>query len=223
MRITKAIFFAVAASASVASWGAVAADACPTAPRPEVVVQTPTLEAVTNAVPEPVAYAPFPKAMETSLGPGWTVNGLTVVRPLVKTQIYTADAQVDGKTCVWVTKAVVSFGFFEPANIYISSKYKPGTCEYETIRGHENQHVGIHLNTREKHVPLMASRIEKALVSAGPVKAADASAALRTIQATMSGAVDDGIRSFQVETGQLNGLLDSTDSYLRLQSRCSNW
>jgi len=220
MKINKAILFAVAAGASMLPFSA-SAQGCPQAPKPEIEVQTPYLEVSMNSVPEPVAYAPFPKAMETSLGPGWTINGLTVVRPLVKTQITTADAKVDGKTCVWVTKAVVSFGFFEPANIYVSSRYKPGTCEFDAIRNHENQHVGIHLNTRAKHVPLMQARIEKAVT--GAVKASDAASGIKAIQANMSEAVDDGIRSFQVETGQLNGLLDSTNSYLKLQSQCSNW
>lgn len=223
MRISPAIMFAAVGAALVAAAPARAAEPCPVAPRTEVEVRTPNLDVALNAVPEPVAYAPFPKAMETSLGPGWTINGLTVVRPLVKTQIFTADAKAGGGSCVWVTKAVVNFGFFEPAGVYVSNKYKPGSCEFETIRGHENQHVGIHLNTRTKHVPLMRARVEQALAKIMPVKASDPSAALRTIQAAMSEAVDDGIRAFQVETGQLNGMLDSTDSYLKLQSQCSNW
>lgn len=201
----------------------VAAQNCPTPGKAEVDIRTPVVEVALNAVPEPVAYAPFPKAMETSLGPGWTINGLTVVRPLVKTQLFTEDAASGGSTCVWVKKAVVSFGFFEPASIYVSSNYKPGSCEYEAIKTHENQHVGIHLNTRMKHVPLMRARIQEALDRAGPIKAADASVALRKIQGIVSEAVDDGIRAFQIETGRLNAVIDSTDSYLRLQSTCSNW
>lgn len=223
MRINPAIMVAAVGAALLAAAPARAADACPVAPRADVEVRTPTLDVAMNAVPEPVAYAPFPKAMETSLGPGWTINGLTVVRPLVKTQIFTADAKAGAQTCVWVTKAVVNFGFFEPAGVYISNKYKPGSCEFETIRGHENQHVGIHLNTRSKHVPMMREKVADALAKIMPVKASDPSEALRKIQAAMSEAVDDSIRDFQVETGQLNGMLDSTDSYLKLQSKCSNW
>ena len=174
-------------------------------------------------VADPVKYAPFPKAMESSLGPGWTINGLTVVKPLVKSQIYTADTKADGKACVWVTKVNVSFGFFAPANIYVSSRYKPGTCEFDTIRNHENQHVGIHVNTRLKHVPMMKERVQLALAKLGPVEAPDAQAALARIQATVSDAVEDGLKGFRIETGTLSGMIDSTDSYLQLQSRCSNW
>jgi hypothetical protein len=200
-----------------------AAGACATASPADIQVRTPPMEVAFQQVADPVRYAPFPKAMESSLGPGWTINGLTVVKPLVKTQIFTADTKADGKACVWVTKVNVSFGFFEPANIYVSNRYKPGTCEFETIRNHENQHVGIHVNTRLKHVPLMRDKVQAALAKLGPVAAADIPAATARIQAIVSDAVDDGLKGYRIESGTLSGMIDSTDSYLSLQSQCSNW
>lgn len=203
--------------------GPAAAQACPAASAVEVEVKSPAMEVAFEQVADPVRYAPFPKAMESSLGPGWTINGLTVVKPLVRTQIYTEDAKADGKTCVRPTRVTVSFGFFAPANIYVSNKYRPGTCEFETIRNHENQHVGIHLNTRTKHVPLMRERIRLALAKLGPVTEADGQAAVNRIRATVSDAVDEALKGYRIETGTLSGMIDSTDSYLQLQSRCSNW
>jgi len=203
--------------------GPAAAAGCGAGAPAEVEVKTPTMEIAFEQVADPVRYAPFPKAMESSLGPGWTINGLTVVKPLVRTQIYTEDTPSGPATCVRPTKVSVSFGFFAPANIYVSNRYRPGTCEFETIRNHENQHVGIHLNTRLKHVPLMRARVQQALAKLGPVADADPQAALNRIRATVSDAVDEALKGYRIETGTLSGMIDSTDSYLQLQSRCSNW
>ena len=203
--------------------GTALADDCARPAAPEVEMVLPPLQVLSEAVTNVASKAPWPKAMETSLGPGWSINGLTVVRPQVTTEIHTAERKSGGGTCMYVSKAVVNFSFTDPARIYVSSKYAPGSCEYDAIAAHENQHVGIHLNTRAAYSPVLKRKVMEALVSGGPVSARTSEEATARLQERISTAIDDGIREFQGMTARFNGLIDTTDNYLALQSGCDNW
>lgn len=197
------------------------AETCSNPSAPIVEVVLPAINMVTESADNVAAKAPWPKTMETSLGPGWTINGLTLVRPLVTTQLHTVDRKVGREACVQASKAVLTFSFAEPARIYISGKYAPDSCEYKAILNHEHQHVGIHLNTRAAYSPILRKKVREATSSGA--RGATPEEASGRLQAKLSAAIDESIREFQSITAHHNGLIDTTESYLTLQANCASW
>jgi len=50
------------------------------------------------------------------------------------------------KYCVWAESVDIDFSF-KRMDVYISSQYPAGSCEYNVILKHENQHVAINKRT----------------------------------------------------------------------------
>lgn len=197
------------------------ADGCATSSVPDIEVKLPDIDMVVETATNVASKAPWPKTMETSLGPGWTINGLTLVRPLVTSQMHTSDRKSGGRPCVRATKAVLTFAFAAPARIYVSDKYRPDSCEYQSILGHEHQHVGIHLNMRAAYAPVFRKNIQTALASGA--SGATVEEASQALQARLSTAIDKGIQEFQAITAKHNAQIDTTESYLALQAGCDEW
>lgn len=214
---------AAAALFMLGTIGTAWADTCPATGKPVVEVRLPDLKVISESSTNVASKAPWPRAMETSLGPGWTINGLTLVRPQVTTQIHTVETKTAGGTCIQATKAIVDFSFADPARVYVSSKYAVGSCEHTAILAHENQHVGIHLNTRAAYAPILRKRVQDMLTSAGTVQATTSEAATAELQARLSAVIDEGIREFQGMTARFNAMIDTTENYLALQAGCDDW
>jgi hypothetical protein len=108
-------------------------------------------------------------------------------------------------------------------DVYIASEFQPGTCEYKTVRDHENQHVSTNNATLKEFAPRFRAELEKILSAQQPIFAADVQAAtdaaLTSVQRRMGAYMDQ----FQHMTAERNAPLDSASNYHETAKLCANW
>jgi hypothetical protein len=127
--------------------------------------------------------------------------------------------------CVWVDSVDVSFSYAQ-MNVYVSSQYPEGTCPYEVILKHENQHVAIDERVLSKY----RTRIEWALkrsrgipTKARPMSVISMNNGKAVIAERLNRVVDPILKAYQKEIIKENGKIDTPTNYRRTQALCNNW
>ena len=118
---------------------------------------------------------------------------------LTKCQIDVAKGE-NGKTVIDM------YIGFQPFLIDISTKYQPGTCEFDQIVKHELTHVALHRRTMEKYKKHMAAEI---LAVVGD----DAGLSLAEIRRRAHAGFFNVWKKYHEEDDRQQGLLDGPDHY----------
>ncbi len=156
-------------------------------------------------------------------GPWHLPLGLTVADLAMRfeTQFYYSEAPTVGH-CAALAEAKVVVGYPE-ATVYISSDYPAGSCEYEAILAHENEHVAINRAVLQAHQGKFEDALRRVLRSKKAIytlrKEEARSAYLLELQRQLRPVVAEMV----AERNQRNGAIDTRDNYLRLMSQCSHW
>jgi acyl-CoA thioesterase FadM len=126
---------------------------------------------------------------------------------------------------VWTDTVKVNFSFTR-MDVYISSQYPEGSCPYNVVVGHENQHVAINTRLLKKYKAL----IERALkadrgipTKARPLNVLSMENGRKIIAARINHIVDPLMVRFKNEVTKENGKIDTAQNYRRTQARCKNW
>lgn len=126
---------------------------------------------------------------------------------------------------MWIKNLKVDFSYSKLI-VYITASYPMGSCEYETTRDHEDQHVAIHKRIYEKYKKIL----QNSLAHAKEIPLADHPVTVRSVEAgkvliadLLSKATDPIFERFQNELSEEQSKLDSPENYGVLKSRCSNW
>lgn len=201
----------LAAALAVAVPSASRAAACPRT-TPEVTVSTPDVSVDVQDVRSVVDYTAFPWQTQNTMAPGWVINGLTVARPRSSYQV----EALQGPGCYALTKVALTLAFDDPVKVYIADKYRPGSCQHETIYAHEMQHVDIFRRGRL----IYAERFREIVGAAARGAAASDPA---SAQEAISAAVDTVMREFSSALGAAHGAIDTVENYRLTQARCPSW
>lgn len=109
-----------------------------------------------------------------------------------------------------------------PIEVIIASDYAPGSCAFQVIRQHELMHVAI--TTREMR--FVANEIREKLEDhlrnrfySGPTPSSAQTAFYRDMQHFLTRAVSYADNYLK----QKNAVIDTEDSYRRMQALCSEW
>ncbi len=153
--------------------------------------------------------------------------GLTLAEHELKT-----DFRISGmgrsdrkRVCVWLESLDVDFSYTR-MDVFISSQYGEGSCPYQVIRDHENQHVSINLATLKKYREKMETAIKGAMslpTKANPLSFSSLNQAKNILAARIKGIVDPIYKRFKDEVMRNNNQIDTMENYRRTQAKCSNW
>lgn len=158
-----------------------------------------------------------------SNAPGWKQTGLTHGTETTEFSLTTRSArQPDGQLCTVIDQLDVTLGF-EAMAVYIARRYHPGSCEYQVILQHEQNHVSINQNTLLSHSDRILQSLTLFAESLTPVVSDSASQANERLKALITVKLKEFYRPVQVERQQAHQEIDSRAAYLRSQARCSNW
>jgi len=126
---------------------------------------------------------------------------------------------------LWVENLRIDFSYTTMA-VYVSSQYPEGSCEYQAMLDHENQHVQIHRQIYEKYQKIL----QNALSSSVEIPLANHPVTFRSLEdgkvkisELISGVTNPVFEQFQQEVSQDQAQLDTPDNYRELRNRCSNW
>ena len=155
-------------------------------------------------------------------GPHQRALGVTYALTSFSLRGSTVVKQVRGGYCIYVESVEAVFGW-KHMDVYIASEFQPGTCEYRTIRDHENQHVGANNDTLKEYAPHFRAALEQALAGQQPIFSTamppNGDASFEVIQRRMSGYLEQ----FQTLMATRNAPLDSASNYGETAKLCSNW
>ena len=131
----------------------------------------------------------------------------------------------DGRsTCVVLTDITVVF-VVDPISVDIASDYQPGSCAYAEILGHENQHVQFARDAMDATLPEVTQRISAAVQAyqSQIVAARTGKEAADMVIKAVSDTIQPAFVSYQRLARELNGSIDTPQSYAALHARCRDW
>jgi len=153
--------------------------------------------------------------------------GLTMAEHELKTN-YRFQGSRQGKAGpyrIWASSVEVIFQF-DRMDVYLSSKYPVGSCQYKVILGHENQHVAINQRTLAKYKALMLQALRSSRdipTKAHPLTVANLDQGKARIAANIDGILYPLYERFKKEVGTENGKIDTPANYRRTQALCRDW
>ena len=126
--------------------------------------------------------------------------------------------------CVWAASTDVKLSY-QQLDVNIASEYAPGSCQYEAVLDHENEHVEVAQRVMQPY----AQQIQRALTSVeiptsrSPTAVNTPEDARAEVEATFKRTLlpvrDQLIRTLKEQQAHV----DTPDSYRRTAQRCSNW
>jgi len=153
--------------------------------------------------------------------------GLTMAEHELKTsyQFQALQHGHSGPYRIWASSVDVIFQY-DKMDVYLSSKYPVGSCQYNVILGHENQHVAINQRTLTKYKTLMLRALQSAKdipTKAHPQLVSNMEQGKTLIASRIDQLLFPLYDRFKREVEAENGKIDTMANYRRTQALCRNW
>ncbi len=136
------------------------------------------------------------------------------------------EIQQNGITaCVQISRMKIDIGY-ETLDVYIDKKYKPGTCEYEVVKEHENYHVRVSQEAMSFFKPDIEDALKKAVKRIKPVEVRSQKEAERIFQNQFNQVmreVQPLIDHINKKIAEKNYEIDTPESYRETTELCKNW
>jgi len=156
-------------------------------------------------------------------GPWHLPIGLTVAElgTQYDTKFYYREAQSGGH-CVALAEAKFSVGY-DGITIYISSEYPEGSCEYNTILAHEQEHVRINQEILRAYEGKFKEALRRVLRGKKVIFAHQKEEARSAYVLELRRQLKSVVAEMAAARARKNGAIDTEDSYRRLSAQCDNW
>jgi hypothetical protein len=127
-------------------------------------------------------------------------------------------------TCVVLQSVEVDWRI-SMLTIDIASNYPEGSCAYQAIKDHENQHVSLTRGAFERAAAELRLRLADAVraYDRPVVMAVPAADAARAVAAQLETVVAAVAAAYERDVRQVNASIDTPASYARVQARCRDW
>lgn len=127
--------------------------------------------------------------------------------------------------CVQIRRINLMLGY-DTLDVYIDKRYKPGSCEYEVVKKHENYHVRVSQEAMAFFRPDIDAALDKALSHIEPATVHS--------QAELQNAFEHQFQQVMHELQPLidhinqkiaekNYIIDTPESYAETTALCRNW
>ena len=153
--------------------------------------------------------------------------GLTLAEQELKSDYQMGGMQRGRRAeyCVWVESLALDFSY-KRMDVYVSSQYSEGSCQYNVILGHENQHVAINNRTLQNYYSMMQKALWNARqipTRAKPLSVRSLSQGKAIIAARINKIVNPIYDRFKKTVMAENAKIDTIANYRATQAKCSSW
>lgn len=152
--------------------------------------------------------------------------GLTIAEQSIRTDYQIAGShRGKGPYCVWADSLNVEFCYTK-MDVYVSSQYAEGSCPYQVILEHENQHVAINQRVLQKYFDLIQQALKKDRsipTKANPMIVPTLERGKTAIAARVDHVVTPLYKRFIKEVASENAKIDTLANYKRTQAKCKEW
>jgi hypothetical protein len=154
---------------------------------------------------------------------GWHPIGLTLTELQFRMQIRVNTlARADKSHCAVLAAVDATLGY-DRITIYVDRRYKPGSCQHQSVLDHEHEHLAVFRDTLAIYAPRVEERLGDAARRMKPVTARTAEEAAAKLQRALQREMEPLFNEMNRRLDADNGRLDSKTNYLSEQSRCSKW
>lgn len=126
---------------------------------------------------------------------------------------------------MWVENLRVEFTY-DTLNVYVTSAYPVGSCEYQATLDHENGHVAVHRRMYEQYQDIFKSAVEKASgvpLASQPIIVQSIPEGKKEIGDIISGVIDPPFDRFKEALQAEQAQLDTPENYAALRGECQHW
>ena len=156
-------------------------------------------------------------------GPWHLPLGLTVTELGMgfETEFYVRKTQ-GGGYCVALAEAKVTVGYRD-LRVYISSDYAEGTCEFDAILAHEQEHLRIDRGVLEDYKTKFQALLRRLRRGKKVVFVHRKSAARSAYILHLRRQFKPLVAEMQAVRARKNGAIDTKENYRRVLAQCDNW
>lgn len=133
--------------------------------------------------------------------------------------------QADGSFCITL-KQVNTYIGFPRIDVYIDKKYKPGSCNYNVIKAHENYHVRV----QQEGLQFFETKIRQAVrIAASKIKAErvystdQAKSVASSMLSRMQNDIKPTMDFIKKRLVEENMVIDTPKSYAAETKKCKKW
>ena len=155
-----------------------------------------------------------------------TVMGLTVSdlkrQSSANTQI---ESDEHNNFCVYINELNVEVGY-PKIDVYIDKKYRPGSCNYNVVKDHENYHVRVQQEGLKFFAPKIKEAYQIALKKIKPQQAYTQSDAKRIAEGMVQRIekdVEPLMDYVQQRLREENAVIDTNEAYIKDSKKCKKW
>lgn len=125
-------------------------------------------------------------------------------------------------TCVTLREVTIIYGFGKTP-VLIDKKYRPGSCEYSTIHGHEMAHIQIMNRYGSRARRWLQRQMTLKLHTIKPVLTKNADLTQQQLAKRIEKMASTLVRRINKDISDAHREIDTPESYQRSQARCSHW
>lgn len=151
------------------------------------------------------------------------ILGLTISRYALRSATqnhYTVTT--DGRFCLWISGLNATLSIPE-MTVYVARNYQPGSCQYEAVLAHEQEHVRRTCELLQPFGQQLRQELARRLAKVMPAVAATPAAADRLASQRVEAVMAEFIDQLERERERTNAIIDSDESYRRTADRCPGW
>lgn len=126
---------------------------------------------------------------------------------------------------MWVENLRVEFTY-DTLNVYVTSAYPEGSCEYQATLDHENQHVAVHRRMYEQYQKAFQAAVGKAQeipLESHPLLVGSVADGKKKISEIISAVMDPPFDQFKEALQAEQAKLDTPENYEALREQCQHW
>lgn len=128
----------------------------------------------------------------------------------------------DGTWCLWPRAITTELGYTD-TTVYIARDYAAGTCAFEAVLAHEEEHVAINTAVVDDHAPRLRTTLAALARQDFPLAGRDPEILRARAQAMLDSGFRDALTPLLTDRSHRNAAIDSEPSYRTLNARCTRW
>ena len=153
---------------------------------------------------------------------GWHTVGLTTANLTFTIRISVSAARNASGYCGWITAVDSTLGF-DAIDVFVASRYRPGSCQFLTVKRHEDRHVGVFRSTLDRHAADFRSELRRVATSLGPVQKSNADQVADYLKGQLTRRMRPVFKRIDSDIDRANASIDTRETYERDMARCTKW
>lgn len=158
-----------------------------------------------------------------AFGTAWTPVGLTLTELKYQMRLQIEALPLpSGRYCARLTTVNAELGY-DKLSVFIARKFRPGSCAYNSIKGHEMTHVAVFQQALDEFFPRLQHRLERAAGQLQPVQSASPDLAASYLRQRLGASVQSLFLEMNRTLDRNNARLDTPERYKQEQAQCKDW